>query len=161
MGFSVQVLKGDKEALSQDLPLPFIVHIKKCEEKREFFHFVVVKKIKNKKLTIYDPSGEKKKIDIEEFAKTWTGYTVFLRPSAEFKIQDNTKGFFERFAPLLKPYIHEIIQEAFTSLTSLSIGIIILTLFSSGLSAVRSHIILFFSLKMDYHLIFSYFKTKY
>lgn len=187
MGFSVQVLKGDKEALSQDLPLPFIVHIKKCEEKREFFHFVVVKKIKNKKLTIYDPSGEKKKIDIEEFAKTWTGYTVFLRPSAEFKIQDNTKGFFERFAPLLKPYIHEIIQviiasflltffgiisslyfryiiddvvysKAFTSLTSLSIGIIILTLFSSGLSAVRSHIILFFSLKMDYHLIFSYFK---
>ncbi|WP_253697139.1 cysteine peptidase family C39 domain-containing protein [Treponema denticola] len=61
MGFSVQVLKGDKEALTQDLPLPFIVHIKKCEEKREFFHFVVVKKIKNKKLTIYDPSGEKKK----------------------------------------------------------------------------------------------------
>ncbi|MGF7109954.1 cysteine peptidase family C39 domain-containing protein [Treponema pedis] len=29
MGFSVQVLKRDKEALSQNLSLPFIVHIKK------------------------------------------------------------------------------------------------------------------------------------
>ncbi|MGP1529472.1 MAG: cysteine peptidase family C39 domain-containing protein [Treponema sp.] len=187
MGFSVQVLKGNKEALSNDLPFPFIVHIKKCEEKKVFFHFVVVKQIKNKKLIIYDPAGEKKKINIEDFVKTWTGYTVFLSPAAEFKIQDNTTGFFERFAPLLKPYIHEIMQviiasflltffgiissfyvryiidevvyaKAFTSLTSLSIGILVVTLFSSGLSAVRSHIILFFSLKMDYHLIFSYFK---
>ena len=187
MGFSVQVLKGELSVLNEELPVPFIAHIKRTEGKKELFHFVVIKKIGKDKITVFDPIGEKKKITFKEFSGIWTGYTVFLNPSNNFKIKGNTKGFLERFLPLLKPYTHEIIQvitasflltlfgivsslyfryiiddavysRSFTSLTTLSIGVLLLTLFSAILSAVRTHIILFFSLKMDYHLLFSYFK---
>lgn len=59
IGFSVQVLKGDKEALSQDLPLPFIVHIKNVKKKESFFILLLLKKLK------------KKKIKLEDFCKVW------------------------------------------------------------------------------------------
>lgn len=187
MGFSVQVLRGNKEALSAQLPFPFIAHIKKTELQKEFFHFVVIKKIKKEKIIIYDPAGEKKKTTLEDFCKVWTGYTVFLTPSETFQIKNNTKGLFERFLPLLKPHIPYLIQviiasflltlfgilsslyfrhiiddvvyaRSFNSLTVLSIGMILLTLFSSFLSAIRTRIVLYFSLKIDFTLIFSYFK---
>ncbi|MGP1577178.1 MAG: ABC transporter transmembrane domain-containing protein [Treponema sp.] len=98
-----------------------------------------------------------------------------------------TLGPFARFLPLFRPYIGVIAQiltasllltvfgiltslyfrsviddvmytRAITSLTVCSIDILFLTLFQAIVPAIRSHLVLYFSLKIDFNLIFSYFK---
>ena len=187
LGFSVQALKGDAQALTPQLPVPFIAHIKKSTPQGDLLHFVVISRITAKKITVFDPAGEKKHISYADFLKEWTGYVLFFTPNEHFTVQKETVGLFARFLPLFRPYIGVVIEvltasllltvfgilaslyfrsviddvvytRALTSLTAFSIGILFLTLFQAIVSAIRSHLVLYFSLKIDFNLIFSYFK---
>lgn len=187
LGFSVQALKGDAQALTPQLPVPFIAHIKKSTPQGELLHFVVISRITAKKITVFDPAGEKKHISYADFLKEWTGYVLFFTPNEHFTVQKETVGLFARFLPLFRPYIGVVAQvltasllltvfgilaslyfrsviddvvytRALTSLTAFSIGILFLTLFQAIVTAIRSHLVLYFSLKIDFNLIFSYFK---
>lgn len=67
------------------------------------------------------------------------------------------------FGILASLYFRSVIDDvvytrALTSLTAFSIGILFLTLFQALVSAIRSHLVLYFSLKIDFNLIFSHFK---
>jgi len=101
--------------------------------------------------------------------------------------EDEGKRIFARFLPLLKPHIGLLVQVSIISLllivfgianslyfqylvdevlfsraeltlTVLSVGVLILTLFQVLLGAVRSYLLTFFSMKVDFQLIFSYFR---
>lgn len=126
-------------------------------------------------------------LKIEDFCKEWTGYCLFLSPSNEFKIiKEEKRNPLVRFLPVLKPhmgvlsvvsivsfllilfgivssfYFQYVIDEviyatSITTLTVLSVGVLILTLFRSLLSAIRSYMLNVFSTKVDFHLIFAYF----
>ena len=49
LGFSVQALKGNAEALTPQVPVPFIAHIKRNTPQGELLHFVVISHITAKK----------------------------------------------------------------------------------------------------------------
>ena len=150
-------------------------------------HFVVVAKITKKHLFVLDPGEGKRRWTRDEFLKVWTGYVVFFTPNADFKPVKETKGLFSRFLPLLVPHAGTLVRVAVASLLLivfgilgslyfrylidevlfsraeftlhvLGIGVVVLTLFQVLLGAVRNHLLLHFSLKVDFRLIFSYFR---
>jgi len=134
-----------------------------------------------------DPVRGKSSYTIDKFCEYWSGYCIFLAPSNNFTLQKNDKkGFLGKFLPLLKPYkgllavvclisflliffgivssfyfqyvIDEIVySEGTKTLTVLSVGVLILTLFRILLTAIRSFMLTVFSIKIDFHLIFAYF----
>ena len=123
---------------------------------------MVISRITAKKITVFDPAGEKKHISYADFLKEWTGYVLFFTPNEHFTVQKETVGLFARFLPLFRPYIGVIAQvltasllltvfgilaslyfrsviddvvytRALTSLTAFSIGMLFLTLFQAEL----------------------------
>ena len=52
-------------------------------------HFVVVYKIKNKKITIMDPAKGMIKLDIEKFQSIWTGNILILEPYKKLPIYND------------------------------------------------------------------------
>lgn len=47
-GFTAKGLKGERDAISSELPVPFIAHINKEINGNRFHHYVVIKKITKK-----------------------------------------------------------------------------------------------------------------
>lgn len=92
-GLEAEGLEGNFEELanalkSKEVKFPFIAHINKNEE---FSHFIVVQKIFNNKIFIFDPSSGSKKLTITDFVKIWTGYIVsFYEASQKYKIYAKT-----------------------------------------------------------------------
>ena len=87
LGFSAHALKGTKEALTPDLPFPFIAHITVQKNDYLLLHYVVIKSISKDKIQIWDPDDTKKKynLTLEDFCKKWTGYAVFITPDRNLK----------------------------------------------------------------------------
>jgi ATP-binding cassette, subfamily C, bacteriocin exporter len=151
-------------------------------------YVVVKKISKNKLSIYNPDSNEGKTIYTrQKFEKWWTGYALFLVPNESFTVTKETKGLFTRFLPLLKPHISLLIQVCIISLLLvafgiagslyfrylidevlfsrakltlqvLSIGVMVLTLFQVLLGAVRGYFLTSFSMKVDFQLIFSYFR---
>ncbi len=181
IGFDAQALKGDAEALTPDLETPFIAHL----SKEGLFHFVVVTKITQKTVTYADPADGNIKTPIEDFLKLWTGYVVFISPSADFKRGSESLGLFQRFLPLLQPHkktiLHTVIasllitvmgiagamyfrilvddilfSESQLTLNVVSIGVLLVTLLQVLLEAVRSRLLVGFSMKVDLSISLGY-----
>ena len=72
-----RALKLDIEELDK-LQFPCILHW-------EMNHFVVLKKITGRKVTIHDPSIGERVLDIDEVSKLFTGIALELSPTPEFK----------------------------------------------------------------------------
>ena len=116
----------------------------------------------------------------------WSGVLILMVPDTSFEKGDETKGLFQRFFHLLKPqkrliiniFLASILLTIFGILGSfyfkvliddilpagllktlhiLSIGIILLNLFKVMLSAIRSHLLLYLSQKLDIALLLGYY----
>jgi ATP-binding cassette subfamily B protein len=186
LGFDAKALKGNAEALTAELPLPFIAHVSISHAQGTLLHYVVVKAIGKDHVEVWDPSPDKKKQKLkrEDFLKLWTGYVIFLSPAADFK-PEKGGNLLLRFLPLLRPhtgtlalagvtsillilfgilgsfYFRYIIDEVLLSraqftLTALSIGMLVLVVFQAVLGVVRNILLTHFSFKADVRLLFSY-----
>ncbi|HDR7624976.1 ABC-type bacteriocin/lantibiotic exporter with double-glycine peptidase domain [Bacillus sp. RC242] len=109
----VKGFKADKQALQQ-LSLPAIIH---WENK----HYVVLEKISRNSIIIVDPAYGRLKIPHKEFDTKYSGYTLSLNPTANFKkeVGPSHVKFFLAFA-LSKPNL----------VVSIVLGSLILQLFS-------------------------------
>ena len=116
----------------------------------------------------------------------WSGVLILMVPDTSFEKGDETKGLIQRFFHLLKPqkrliiniFLASILLTIFGILGSfyfkvliddilpagllktlhiLSIGIILLNLFKVLLSAIRSHLLLYLSQKLDIALLLGYY----
>lgn len=116
----------------------------------------------------------------------WTGVLILLTPKAEFQKGDETKGLFSRFFHLLLPqkgllvhifiasllytilgilgafYFKALVDDVLpgalmTTLTTLSVGVILLNIFKVILNAFRSHLLLYLSQKLDIALLLGYY----
>lgn len=108
LGFNARALKGERQHLISELPVPFIAHLNIQDEGRELLHYVVVKKITEKKVYVYDPDIVRGKCSytIEKFCEYWSGYCIFLTPGNNFTFhKDGKRGLLAKFLPLLKPYV--------------------------------------------------------
>lgn len=183
LGFTAKGVKGNKEAFFSDFPLPAIAHV---VVDGTLLHYVVIHKITEKQVIIADPAKGIVKKTPEEFFKEWTGVLILLVPSTEFKKGKETKNIFERFWGLLLPqkklvfdiflsslvitvlgilgafYFQLIIDDILPAgimktLHVISVGVILLRLFSLGLSFIRSQLSLYLSQKLDIALLLGYY----
>lgn len=117
----------------------------------------------------------------------WSGVLILLTKNESFKTGDETQGLFSRFFSLLIPqkklifniflasliytflgilgsfYFKELIDNILPNsltktLTTISIGVILLNIFKVLLNAFRSHLLLYLSQKLDISLLLGYYK---
>jgi len=93
IGFRTMGARMSFDKLREEAPLPVIVHWKQC-------HFVVVYKIKRKKVYVADPAHGLIKYSKEEFLKAWLstksegeeqGVCLLLEPSPDFYEMEDEK----------------------------------------------------------------------
>ncbi len=130
--------------------------------------------------------GEKH-IEGNEHQYQWTGILILLVKNETFKKGDETMGLFGRFFRLLLPQkkllihifvasllytilgifgafyfkalVDDVLPDALTkTLTTLSVGIILLNVFKVLLNAFRSHLLLYLSQKLDIALLLGYYR---
>lgn len=89
LGFKTIGVKIPFEMLSENVPLPCIVHWKQR-------HFIVVYKIKNNKIWAADPAFGLVKYDREEFIRNWTSTMADGKPAGLVLIIEPTPSFFEK-----------------------------------------------------------------
>lgn len=183
LGFTAKAVKGTKEAFFSEFPLPAIAHV---VVDGTLLHYVVIHKIGKNKVIIADPARGIVKESPEEFFKKWTGVLIFMTPAVTFQKGNEKKGIFERFWKLLLPqkklildifiasllitalgiigafYFQVIIDDILPAgiiktLHVLSIGVILLRLFSLFLSVIRTHLLLYLSQKLDIALLLGYY----
>ena len=183
LGFTAKAVKGDQNAFFSDFPLPAIAHV---VVDGTLLHYVVIHKITAKEVVIADPAKGIVKKSPEEFFKEWTGIFILLVPAQTFRTGKETKNIFERFWGLLLPqkrlvmdiflaslaltllgilgafYFQIIIDDILPAgirktLTVLSIGVILLKLFSVALSVVRTQLLVYLSQKLDIALLLGYY----
>lgn len=184
LGFTAKGVKGNKEALFDEFPLPAIAHV---VIDQSLLHYVVIHKIIDKQIIIADPAKGIVKYTPDEFFEIWTGVLVLMVPTTEFKKGNETKGLFTRFLGLLKPqkalllkvfiasmlftalgiasafYFQFLIDDILSyrlekTLHILSIGIILLFTFKVLLNAFRTYLLLYLSQKLDISLILGYYQ---
>ena len=184
LGFSAKGVKGSKEAIFTEYPLPAIAHI---VSRSGLYHYVVVHKVTSKKIIVADPDEGIVKYDPQEFMKLWTGVMIILAPSAEFKKADERCGVVSRFFRMMLPQkklifsiffasllitgmgilssfyfkiiMDEIVPNSLTgTLVTVSIGILVLYLFKALLEAFRNQLMLHMGQKIDIPLILGYYR---
>lgn len=183
LGFTVKAVKGNQEAFFSEFPLPAIAHV---VIDGSLLHYIVIHKITNGEVIIADPAMGIVKKPTEEFLKEWTGILILLVPTPTFRKGKDTKNIFERFWGLVLPqkqlvldifavslvitilgilgafYFQIIIDDILPAgtektLTVISIGVILLKLFSMALSVLRAQLLVYLSQKLDIALLLGYY----
>ena len=183
LGLDAKAVKGKEESLKKDFPVPFIAHF---QFENGMSHFVVVYKISKSRLFVADPAGFKCAYKKSNFLKLWTGYMVLICPTPEFKILKQ-ENLLLKFLPIIKPHIRLVMMMVFISLLlsffgifsglyfqffvddivgakanitlhTLSFALIMLTIFSSVLTVLRSQFLRLFTIKTNLPLSISYIK---
>ncbi len=126
-GLKATPVKGVREAITTNLPTPFIVHMHIKRNQEEWVeHYVVVKSIGKKKIEIWDPDPLYKKVTLpyEEFFKWWTGYAIFFEPDINFKKSGKNDNLLLKFIPVFLPHTKTLIFSFISSLLLLIFGIV-------------------------------------
>lgn len=184
IGFKAKGVKGNQKSFFSKFPLPAIAHVVTSEG---ILHYVVIHKITQKKVVIADPAKGIIKYSPEDFFKFWTGGMVILVPTATFKKGNENQSVILRFFSLLIPqrnllinvFLSSLLISIFgiiasfyfrfvmdsivpnslkTSLTTLSIGVILLYVFKSVLEFFRYHLMAYLGQKLDILLILGYYE---
>lgn len=183
LGFTAKGVKGNVEAFFSDFPLPAIANV---VVDGTLLHYVVIHKISKKKIIIADPGKGIVKKTPDEFFKEWTGVLILLSPSQDFKKGNENRNIFERFFRLIIPQKKLVFEIVFASivitllgilgafyfqviiddilpagivktLTVLSIGVMLLKLFSVILEYMRAQLMIYLSQKLDISLLLGYY----
>ncbi len=183
LGFTAKAVKGNQEAFFTEFPLPAVAHV---VVNGTLLHYVVIHKITKNQVIIADPGQGLVKKTPEEFFKEWTGVLIFMVPAQTFKKGKDTKNIFERFFGLLLPqkrlvidifiaslvitilgilgafYFQLIIDDILPAgimktLTIVSIGVLLLKLFTVALSIARQQLLIYMSQKLDIALLLGYY----
>ncbi len=113
------IMFSEKEKINT-LQFPAILHLKWDGHE----HYVVLHKIKKKKVYINDPALGLTSEPLESFLKKWSGITFLLFPNSNFEKGSDKKGFFTRFLSLLNPYKKYIVETFIASIFLSLFGIV-------------------------------------
>lgn len=184
LGYTAKAVKGTRENLLMSFPLPAIANVLTSDNIQ---HYVVIHKINSKKVIIADPDKGLRKISFDEFAGMWTGYLVVLTPSEFFEKKNEMNGTFTRFFKMLVPqrglfinvFFMSIVLTIFGIISSfyfkflmdeiipyglektlhvVSIAFVGLYLLRIMLNAIRSHLLIYLSIRLDIPLMMGYYK---
>ena len=116
LGFETQAIQADMSLFDlPDLTFPFIVHVLK---EGELLHYYVVTGRDKENIYIADPDPGIRltKLSRERFEKEWTGTSIFMAPSPNYKPHQEKRQGLTSFLPILinqKGLIINIILAAF------------------------------------------------
>ncbi|MDU5108115.1 peptidase domain-containing ABC transporter [Clostridium sp.] len=188
LGFDTKAIRVDKVGFKEKYTLPAIAHV---ITKEGLSHFVIVHKIKNDEVIILDPAKGKEKKSIDEFFKSFDGVLLLLVPNNEFNVgKVKGQGILSKFIRLLLPqkalFAYSIITSAILTILGIAsaffnkilmdeilpyslknqlnifvIGFLLLAITQVGLGAIRQHMLLYLSQKIDIPLLLGYFKHVY
>ena len=124
-GLKARAVKGENKSINKNIPTPFIAHIK-TENNKIGNHYVVIRKIFNNKILIYDPDKGKKikLVTYESFFEYWTGYAIFLEPDIGFRTNVKQENLLFKFIPIFLPYKKLLSFSFISSILLLAFGII-------------------------------------
>lgn len=99
-GFETRAIRADMTLFDEDNIYPFIAHVLKNEN---LMHYYVVTGCDKKTIHIADPDPSVKmtKMPRERFKKEWTGVSIFLAPSPNYKVHQEAKDSLLSFLPIL------------------------------------------------------------
>ncbi|TFW28885.1 peptidase domain-containing ABC transporter [Massilia horti] len=167
LGLGTRPLKLDLDDLGK-LRCPCILHW-------NFNHFVVLKDVRTKDVTIFDPAFGVRTLPLEDVSKAFTGVALECWPGAEFKQLDERTPFrlstllgrvtglfascaqvlalalaLEVFALISPFFLQWVIDNVITSadrdlLTTLALGFGLLMLMQQAVSALRAWVLLYMS----------------
>lgn len=185
LGLEAKAIRVDREAFMSKFTLPAIAHIITDEG---LSHFVVLHKIKKKKIVVADPAKGIVKYDHDDFFNMFDGVMILMVPTSFFeKGKQKTGSVFRMFINLLLPQKKLLITTILASLALSIFGIgssffskilmdeiipynlkkslyvyvfifFMINLFQILISAFRQHILLFLSRKIDIPLLLGYYK---
>ena len=188
LGFDTKAIRVDKDGFKSKYTLPAIAHVITEEG---LSHFVVIHKIKKDKVTILDPAKGVEKKEIDEFFKIFDGILLLMVPNNEFTPGKNKSGgMLSKFIQILLPqkslFIYSIIGSVILTMLGIAssffnkilmdeilpyglknqlkifiIGFLVLGITQTILSAIRQHMLLYLSQKIDIPLLLGYFKHVY
>jgi len=188
LGFDTRAIRVDKDAFKSKYTLPAIAHVITEEG---LSHFVVIHKIKKKKVIILDPAKGIDKMEIDEFFKIFDGILLLMVPNNEFKPgKTKSGGMLSKFIQILLPqkalFLYAIIGSVILTLLGIAssffnkilmdeilpyglknelkifvIGFLVLGITQTILSAIRQQMLLYLSQKIDIPLLLGYFKHVY
>ncbi len=182
-GLSCRAAVSEDKELPENIPKPFIVHLLTGNESS----YVVVKKIKNTTIQIFDPKLGKRKIAIKEFKEIWSGIFFIIIPKPNFSNSKGHRTKFSRFFPLLKDHksvcvkivlasivlsilgilsafffrflIDEVLNaQLYSSLKTFCIGFLLVIIFRTILELARNQLLMIMGYKIDAVLINKYFE---
>jgi ATP-binding cassette subfamily B protein RaxB len=163
------------------LHLPAILHW-------DFNHFVVLNKIENGRLDIFDPALGRKWLSLSDISAHFTGVALELTPTSEFKkeirqeslrlwpllrhIAGLKRNLFQVFMlaislqifSLIAPFFMQlvidmaVVSEDINFLTTLGLGFLLLALIQALVTATRAWIVMLLGNAVDYHMQRSLFR---
>lgn len=183
LGFAAKGVKGNREALLSEFPLPAIAHM---VVDGGLLHYVVIHKITASKIVIADPGKGIVTYGIDKFCAMWTGVLILLSPTSQFERGGSSSHLF-RFFKLLAPqkrliffiFLSSLLITVFgiagsfyfraimdtivpgslvRTLTTISIGLIVLYAFKALVELFRGQLMLYLSQKLDIPLILGYYQ---
>ena len=101
LGFETQAIQADMSLFDlPDLIFPFIVHVLK---EGELLHYYVVTGRDKENIYIADPDPGIRltKLSLERFEKEWTGTSIFMAPSPNYKPHQEKRQGLTSFLPIL------------------------------------------------------------
>lgn len=174
IGFSSRPLRLELDAL-KNLKLPCILHW-------DMNHFVVLERVRGKRLTVVDPARGRQVILIEKASSHFTGVALELMPSSRFeKLKDVKRvrirdlwrrmtglkrslvqlllltGLLQVFA-LVAPLFNQLVVDGaivngdLNFLTVLAFGFGLLVLIQIAVDVIRDYVVLYFSNSMTFQM---------
>lgn len=171
LNMSSRALRVDLEELSK-LRTPCILHW-------ELNHFVVLKKVHGNKITLHDPARGIREVTFKEASDTFTGVALELVPSSTFEVKEekarismrklvgSVTGVKSAFVQVLilsialelfgvlSPFFMQwvmdmvLVSADYSLLTLLGVGFMMIALFQTVISALRSWVMSWFSSQLS------------
>lgn len=185
LGFDTRAIRVDKEGFISKYTLPAIAHVITEEG---LSHFVVIHKVKKEKVIILDPAKGVRKENIDDFFKNFDGVLLLLLPNNEFNPgKDKKESMLLKFLSILAPqkalFVYSIIASIIITVLGIAssffnkilmdeilpynlknqlliftIGFLVLGVMQILISAIRQHMLIYLSQKIDIPLLLGYFK---
>jgi len=171
LNMSSRALRVDLEELSK-LRMPCILHW-------ELNHFVVLKKVRGNKITLHDPARGIRVLTFKEASNAFTGVALELIPSSTFEVKEekasismmklvgSVTGVKSAFAQVLilsialelfgvlSPFFMQwvmdmvLVSADYSLLTLLGVGFIMIAVFQTMITALRSWVMSWFSSQLS------------
>ena len=181
-GLTCKAFTVPEKSMLYDVPLPAIFHLRD----KSVEHYVVVSKISENRVIVFDPAVGVRKLSVDEFYSLWTGIFFLCKPEESFvKTKDNSSPLFKFFVLLKnqKGLISKIIasslvlclfgifisfyfrflidevlySEVKSTLNLCSVCYLIILIFQGFLSYSRNQLVLFLGTRIDLSLICEFF----